>query len=149
MPGGAMPGTAGPSPTGLKLSGIGEGTRILLFDLQRGQVVYAKVEVKVTFNTDYLTVLPFLPQQQSTVGMPSMGAASGRMPTVGASEAEAASMAGAPYGGPPLGMPYGGAPYGGAPTAPSAPFGPQTQPKGPVLSLRLLLSGGRKGHRQR
>lgn len=135
MPGGAMPGMAGPSPTALKLNGIGEGTRVLLFDLQRGQIVYAKVEVKVTFNTDYLTVLPFLPQQQSAVGMPGMGAMSGRAPMAGAPGAEAAPMAGAPYGGPMPGMPYGG-----APTAPSAPLASQTQPTFRNVPARVLYT---------
>jgi hypothetical protein len=91
-PMGGMAGAPGQLPAARKLSGRGEGTRILLFDPQSGQVVYVKVEVKLTFDTDYATILPILPQLPSLPGV-------GRAPYAGA--------------------PYGSAPT--APRAPFAP----------------------------
>jgi len=153
--GGPMGGMAGAfgQPTARKLSGSGEGTRTLLFDLQEGRVVYAKVEVKLTFNTDYATLLPLLPPLTSLPGVKIEAAVTGGAPTTGAPSG--APMPGAPgvagmpsaplpgrpmLGGPsamggisgeeagfPTGAPYAGMPYGGAPTGPGAPFAPQQQ----------------------
>ncbi|GBC99392.1 hypothetical protein HRbin17_01916 [bacterium HR17] len=147
VPTGPMPfgGTTGQMPTARKLTGIGEGTRTLLFDLQNGRVVYAKVEVKVTFTTDYLSVLPLLQQTQQPSasmtgtpygqpaspmpgafgpGMAPMPGALGQppmfrgMPGVGM---ESAPGAESPMPGAPSPPPYG-TPFSGAPSAVTPPF---------------------------
>ncbi|MFA0750169.1 MAG: hypothetical protein SLRJCFUN_000572, partial [Candidatus Fervidibacter sp.] len=149
----------------VRLIGSGEGTRTLLFDLQEGRVVYAKVEVKLTFNTNYETLLPLLPQLTSLPGVKIEAAPTGGVPTAGAPSG--APMPGAPgvagmpsaplpgrpmLGGPsamggisgeeagfPAGAPYAGMPYGSAPTGPGAPFATQ-QPVFRNVPARLVYT---------
>ncbi|MFA0771490.1 MAG: hypothetical protein REDVDVYQ_002012 [Candidatus Fervidibacter sp.] len=160
-PMGGMTGAPGQLPAARKLSGRGEGTRILLFDPQSGQVVYVKVEVKLTFDTDYATILPILPQLPSlpgvrveagTAGAPGMPGTPGmpgmpEAPMMGApsmSGAPSAPMPGRPMPGGPASMGglsgeeagfAGGAPYAGAPYggAPTAPRAPFAPQQQPVF----------------
>jgi hypothetical protein len=162
MPG--APGVAGAPPTGgmpgaptgpsgqipqpqTKLTGKADGTRILLFDIENGQVVYVKVTMKATFDTDLVTVFPFIQAQQQVAGAPGvMGApgaptapggimggvpggmfGGGMLGGFGMPGGEGGFYGGAPFGGAPYGgMPfggYGGAPYGGAPYGGFGGFG--------------------------
>ncbi|MEJ7614215.1 MAG: hypothetical protein SQA66_11335, partial [Candidatus Fervidibacter sacchari] len=66
-----------------KLTGKADGTRTLLFDIENGQVVYVKVTVKATFDTDLVTVLPFVQDQQQLAGAPGMTGAPGAPTTPG------------------------------------------------------------------
>ncbi len=136
------PGTMGqpstPSPAGqpqqpqTKLKGTAEGTRTLLFDIENGQVVYVKVTMKVNFDTDFATVMPFVQVQQQFAGAPSAtpGMPSGQMGSgFGGSGGESgAGIGGAPFFGTPwgggfyTGAPFGGTPFGGGPLG-VGPFG--------------------------
>ncbi len=160
-----MPSGPGAQPfqAARRLSGEAEGTRTLLFDIESGQVVYVKVTMKATFDTDYATVLPLLPQvQQPAVtgapgmpgapmmpggpampggpmpGAPMMGGMVGRPGMAGAPMMPGAGgfsgeEAGAPAGMPYGGVPYGGAPYGGMPYGPTGP-GMPSAPMGPGVA---------------
>lgn len=153
-PMGGMAGAPGQLPAARKLSGRGEGRRTLLFDPQSGQVVYVKVEVKLTFDTDYATILPILPQLPSLPGVRVEAGTAGAPGMPGMPGAPSAPMPGRPMlGGPasmgglsgeeagfPLGAPYAGMPYGGAPAAPGAPFAPQQQPVFRNVPARLLYT---------
>jgi hypothetical protein len=158
MPG--APGVAGAPPTGgmpgapagpggqipqpqLKLTSIAEGTRILLFDIENGQVVYVKVTMKATFDTDLVTVFPFIQAQQQLAGAPGMAGApsapttpsgmfgGGMLGGFGMPGGEIGGLGGfggAPFGGAPLGGfggfgGFGGAPFGGFGGFGGAPFG--------------------------
>ncbi len=139
MPGapgmGGMPGNAPVGPGGQpmqvqpKLTGDAEGSRTLLFDIENGQVVYVKVTMKATFDTDLLTVFPFVQAQftqaQQLAGVP--GAPGG--PTM-----PGGAMGGVPGGmwggfGMPGGVGFGpggtwGGPMGGFGMPGGAGFGP-------------------------
>jgi len=92
-----------------RLKGTADGTRILLFDIENGQVVYVKVTLKATFDTDLATVS----QLAQLFSAPPISAAPG-----------GGALYGEPSGGefaPPYGIPsFGGygapaiGPFGGA-----------------------------------
>ena len=114
MPGapgiGGMPGSpAGPAGQipQTKLTGKAEGSRTLLFDIENGRVVYVKVTLKATFDTDLLTVFPFVQSQlvppQQLAGMP--GAPGSPTMPGGAGFGPGGMWGGQPIGG--FGMPGG------------------------------------------
>ncbi|MGQ9462768.1 MAG: hypothetical protein ACUVRR_06890, partial [Candidatus Fervidibacter sp.] len=118
VPGG-MPGApVGPSgqiqQPQTKLTGKADGTWTLLFDIENGQVVYVKVTVKATFDTDLLSISPFVQATQQVAGAPGAVGMPGA-PTMPGGE-------GGFYGGMPFGG-FGGAPYGGAFGFGGAPYG--------------------------
>ncbi|MCS3919536.1 hypothetical protein Q2T83_13085 [Fervidibacter sacchari] len=113
-----------------KLTGKADGTRTLLFDIENGQVVYVKVTVKATFDTDLVTVLPFVQDQQQLAGAPGMTGAPGAPTTpggmMGGMPGFMGGMPGGMFGGGMLGgfgMPGGEAPFGGLGGFGGAPFG--------------------------
>ncbi len=111
------------------LKGTAEGTRTLLFEIEGGQVVYAKVTMKATFNTDFLTVMPFIQLQQQLAGAPG-GAPGGTSPTSGLPGSPTTPFGsigssrglGGTGGTPFLGTPWGGGFYTGSPLG-GTPFG--------------------------
>lgn len=124
MPGAPSGMPSGPTglPSGRKLSGKAEGTRTLLFDVEGGRVVYVKLTLKATFDTDYATVLPLIPQQTTVAG--TTGAPGAPMMPGGpmAPTAPGFMRPGGPMGGAPTGAPMmAGAPaMAGAPMMPGA-----------------------------
>jgi hypothetical protein len=112
-----------------RLKGTADGTRILLFDIENGQVVYVKVTLKATFDADLATVS----QLAQLFSAPSISAAPGGSAPYGEpSGGEFAPPYGIPsfggYGAPAPG-PFGGygapapGPFGGYGTPALGPFG--------------------------